>query len=81
MIQKFQSTNITFRELEKGIFLTQHNLGTPHPFRMKSGQNAAIGHTNDILPRYFQGAFWHYDMDLQNPTAIPLKPYKLWEVK
>ena len=46
-----------FREREKGIFLTQNHLGTPHPFRLKIGQNAEITHTNHILTRRFRGAF------------------------
>ena len=46
-----------FRERKKGIFLTQNNLRTPHTFRMKSGQNAEISHTNHILPKRFQGLF------------------------
>ena len=45
-------------------FLTQNNLGTPQPMRMKSSQNAKISHTNHILPRQFQGTFLYYDMDL-----------------
>ena len=53
-----------FRERKKGIFLTQNNLRTLHPFRMKSGQNSEISHTNHILPRRFQDPFLYYDMDL-----------------
>ena len=41
----------------KGDFLTQDNLGKPHPFRMKSGQNADISRANLIPPMRFQGAF------------------------
>ena len=46
-----------FRERKKRIFLTQNDLGTPHRFRLQSGQNAEISHKNHILPRRFQGAF------------------------
>ena len=48
----------------KGDFLTQNNLRTPHPFRLKNGLNANMSHTNHILPRRFQGAFLYYDMGL-----------------
>ena len=34
-----------------------NNLGIPQPFRIKSGQNAEISHTNQIIPRRFQGTF------------------------
>ena len=43
--------------MKNGFFLTQNNLGTSHPFRLKSGQNAVINYTNHILPRRFKGAF------------------------
>ena len=46
-----------FRESEKEILLTQNDLGTPHPFILKSSQDAQISHTNHILPRHFQDAF------------------------
>ena len=45
----------------------------PHLFKLKSGRNAEISHTNHILPRRFQGEFWYYDMDLENLTETPLK--------
>ena len=38
---------MTLKEREKD-FLSQNNLGTPNPFRLKSGQNAEISHTNHI---------------------------------
>ena len=50
--------------MKRGFSLTQNNLGTPHPFRMESDENADISHTNHILPRRFQGAFLYYEMDL-----------------
>ena len=46
-----------FREREKGIFLTQNHLGTPQPFRLKTGQNAEITHANHIRTRRVRGAF------------------------
>ena len=62
--------------MKRGI-LTKNNLGVPHHFRLKNGQNAEISHTNHILPRRFQGAFLYYDMELRNPTEISLKLHKL----
>ena len=47
----------------KADFLTRNYLGTPHPFRLKSDQNAKISHTYHILPRRLQGVFWYYDMN------------------
>ena len=41
----------------KEDFLTQNKLGTPHPFRVKSDQNAETIHKNYLLSRRFQGAF------------------------
>ena len=52
----------------------------PLPFRLESGHNAEIGHTNHILPKRFQGAFRYYDMNFSNPIEIPLKLDKLWEI-
>ena len=43
--------------MEWGFFLTQNNLGTPQPFRLESGQNVEISHTNNILARHFRDAF------------------------
>ena len=53
----------------------------PHPFRLESGHNAEIGHTNHILPKRFQGAFRYCDMNFSNPIEIPLKLDKLWEMQ
>ena len=41
----------------KRVFSNSNNLGTHHPFRLKSGQNAEINHTNYILLKRFQGLF------------------------
>ena len=47
----------TTYERRKGIFLTKNNLGTPHPFRLKSGHNPEISHANQVLSSSFQSAF------------------------
>ena len=44
LIQRFSFSHS--ENVKRGFFLTQNNLGTPNPFRLKSGQNAEISHAN-----------------------------------
>ena len=58
-IQRICLNHLTCVNLDdlKEDFLTQNNLGMPHSFRLKNGQNAETSHTHHILPRRFQGTF------------------------
>ena len=41
-------SKITFREREKGDFLTLNNLGASYPCRLERGQKTETSHTNRI---------------------------------
>ena len=59
----------------------QNNLRMLQPFRLKRGQNAEISNTNHALPTHSKCTLWYDDMELENPTNVPLKLYKLWKIK
>ena len=68
---RFNLNDLTILEQQNHVqktwkrdLLTQINLLTPQSFRLKSGQNAELSHTNPILAMRFQGKFWFYEMDL-----------------